>query len=80
MAAVREWFRNYKLPEGLPNAFLAQGRYFGAAKAASVIAEQHHNWLGLVARNPEEERPPEAAFARFWWPPHVVNEGRAGEL
>ena len=48
MDAVREWFRDYKIPDGKPaNAFGFGEKVLDEAFAASVLAETHAMWKSL---------------------------------
>lgn len=63
LTAIREWFRDYKIPDGKPpNEFSNGGKYYGKADALKVVRSQHELWQGLVHR----KRGPEEAL---WWEP-----------
>ena len=63
LEAVRDWFRDYKLPDGKPaNEFSNGGKYYSKAEALKVVAGQHKLWTALV----RSERP---ANAKLWWEP-----------
>lgn len=58
---LKEWFRDYKIPDGkAPNEFAFEGKFLGPDVALQVIAEQHRLWAWLVSAEP----PPDAAM---WW-------------
>lgn len=49
LTSTRQWFRDYKLPDGKPrNTFGFNGEYQDAARAMKVISECHSNWNRLV--------------------------------
>ena len=46
---VREWFRNYKVPDGKPqNQFALDEHFMNAAYAYDVIYETHEAWAALI--------------------------------
>eukprot|EP00455_Lapot_gusevi_P039927 TRINITY_DN4494_c0_g1_i1.p1 TRINITY_DN4494_c0_g1~~TRINITY_DN4494_c0_g1_i1.p1 ORF type:complete len:264 (-),score=47.93 TRINITY_DN4494_c0_g1_i1:135-926(-) len=48
--AVREWFRNYKIPDGKPpNQFALNEQFMNQAYACDVIEETHQSWKKLVS-------------------------------
>lgn len=58
---IREWFRDYKIPDGKPpNEFAFEGRYLGQDVAVEVVEGQHRLWRALVAK-PRDEK------AEMWW-------------
>jgi inorganic pyrophosphatase len=61
LAAIRDWFRDYKLPDGKPvNEFSNEGKYYGKADALQVVNAQHDLWVEMV-------RKPRPASAKLWW-------------
>jgi len=45
LETIREWLRNYKIPDGkIPNTFLFEGEYKDNAFAEDIIVENHHEW------------------------------------
>jgi len=49
LAATREWFKIYKIPDGKPeNKFAFDGEYQNAEFANKIIAETHEYWRQLV--------------------------------
>ncbi len=59
---LKEWLRDYKVPDGKPpNEFAFDGKFLGPDVALQVIAEQHRLWKWLVS----VERPQDADM---WWP------------
>ena len=61
LVQVREWFRDYKLPDGKPpNKFSNGGEYYSKEQALKVVALQHKLWRGLVARDHTPD-------AEMWW-------------
>ncbi|KAJ6623063.1 inorganic pyrophosphatase [Mycena sp. CBHHK59/15] len=58
LAATREWFKVYKLPEGKPlNTFALEGVARGRAFAAEVVDECHASW-GRAQADPWSVRTP----------------------
>jgi inorganic pyrophosphatase len=48
--AIREWFRNYKVPDGKPqNSFALDERVMNRDYALKVIQETHVAWQKLCA-------------------------------
>jgi inorganic pyrophosphatase len=61
LAAVREWFRTYKISDGgKANEFAFDGAYLGRDDALRVVRATHGAWRALVhrAHGPEDE---------LWW-------------
>lgn len=66
LVKVREWFRDYKLPDGKPeNEFSNGGQYYSKADALRVVASQHELWKGLVGR-------PHTPAEKLWWQTQVL--------
>ena len=60
--AIREWFRNYKVPDGKPqNSFALDERVMNRAYAMSVIDETHTAYQRLLAGS--------ATAGKLWLPP-----------
>lgn len=58
---LKEWLRDYKLPDGKPpNEFAFKGEFLGPDVALQVIAAQHNQWAWLVSAEPP-------ADAAMWW-------------
>ena len=56
LGTVRDWFENYKVPEGKSrNGFLPAGEdgavFFGPAEAVRVISGAHEDWFKLACRD-----------------------------
>jgi inorganic pyrophosphatase len=48
--AIREWYRNYKVPDGKPqNRFGLDEQFMGKHYAATIIEECHHAWEMLIS-------------------------------
>jgi len=61
LVEVRNWFRDYKLPDGKPeNEFANGGKYYSKSDALTVVKEQHELWARLVRSAPP-------ADAKLWW-------------
>ena len=51
LAATREWFRIYKIPDGKPeNKFAFDGEFQSAEFANKIINETHDYWKQLVGK------------------------------
>ena len=51
LAATREWFRIYKIPDGKPeNKFAFDGEFQNAEFANKIITETHDYWKQLVGQ------------------------------
>lgn len=49
MAIVRDWFKNYKTPDGKPpNKFALNDALLSSTYALQVIEETHHAWARLA--------------------------------
>merc|ERR1719277_450106 len=63
---IREWFRRYKTPDGMPlNAFGFKEEAFDKAQAIAVLDETHQHWKTL--RNGSSKT------TQLWM--HVVGDG-----
>eukprot|EP00270_Netrium_digitus_P002636 TRINITY_DN129_c0_g1_i1.p1 TRINITY_DN129_c0_g1~~TRINITY_DN129_c0_g1_i1.p1 ORF type:complete len:361 (-),score=99.15 TRINITY_DN129_c0_g1_i1:204-1136(-) len=52
LTAIRDWFRDYKIPDGKPaNRFGLDNKPAGKEYAFKVIAETHEFWVKLVKRS-----------------------------
>ncbi|XP_047320881.1 soluble inorganic pyrophosphatase 6, chloroplastic-like [Impatiens glandulifera] len=52
LTAIRDWFRDYKIPDGKPaNRFGLDNRQANKAYALKVIAETNESWAKLVKRS-----------------------------
>lgn len=48
---TREWFRNYKVPDGSPlNKFALEEKYLDAEEAVEIVKETHAHWRELISR------------------------------
>lgn len=58
LAATREWFRIYKIPDGKPeNKFAFDGEFQNAEFANKIISETHEYWKQLVGlSDPAEDK------------------------
>jgi inorganic pyrophosphatase len=66
LAKIRDWFRDYKKPDGKPaNEFAFGGRYLGPHDALQVVETQHNLWRGLVSKA-------HAADSVMWWKTKAV--------
>jgi inorganic pyrophosphatase len=71
---VREWFRNYKIPEGKgANSFAFDGRWLPRDDALAIIADTHEQWRRLLAR------PRAPAGAKGPWVPQWPLHSGAGQ-
>eukprot|EP01120_Amphizonella_sp_Union-15-10_P005156 TRINITY_DN158_c0_g1_i1.p1 TRINITY_DN158_c0_g1~~TRINITY_DN158_c0_g1_i1.p1 ORF type:complete len:278 (-),score=49.40 TRINITY_DN158_c0_g1_i1:119-952(-) len=53
--AIREYFRNYKLPDGKPlNTFAFNEKFLPKEKALEVIQEHHEQWKTLFDKKPDK--------------------------
>ncbi len=49
MTTVRDWFKNYKTPDGKPpNTFACNDALLSSHYALQVIQETHHAWVRLA--------------------------------
>ncbi|QLG73537.1 hypothetical protein HG535_0F00470 [Zygotorulaspora mrakii] len=56
LEATREWFRDYKIPDGKPsNSFAFNGQYKDVADTIEIIQDCHDSWKKLVSGSKENE-------------------------
>ena len=61
LTKIREWFRDYKIPDGKPpNEFAFDGRYLSKDVAVEVVESQTRLWRNLVSRERTEND-------ELWW-------------
>lgn len=54
LAAMRDWFRDYKLPDGKPeNEFAFEGRFLGPDEAVRIVGVQHELYKKLASVGPD---------------------------
>jgi inorganic pyrophosphatase len=56
LAAIREWFRTYKIPDGKPpNRFGLQEQFMDKTYALEIIKECNHAWKELITGEKERK-------------------------